>query len=120
MLLLLKISLGAFILSIVVSVTAFAQKPELVVQTGHANLIQFVAFSHDGKTLASASLNDKAIKLGVVATGRELRALTGHSEGVNTVAFSPDDRILASGSSDKTIKFWEVATGRELRALSAQ
>ncbi len=120
MLLLLKISSGALILSIVVSVTAFAQKPELVVQTGHANSIQFVAFSHDGKTLASASLNDKTIKLWHVSTGRELRALTGHSEGVNTVAFSPDDRILASGSHDKTIKFWEVATGRELRALSAQ
>ncbi len=45
-----------------------AQKPELIVQTGHSSTINSVAFSHDGKTLASGSV-DNTIKLWDVATG---------------------------------------------------
>src|SRR5215216_2774263 len=77
-----------------------AQKPELVVQTGHNDPITSLAFSLDGKTLASGS-NDDTIKLWDVATGRELRTLAGHARGVTSVAFSPDRRTLASGGDDK-------------------
>src|SRR6267142_1723959 len=93
-----------------------AQKPELVVQTGHSDLISFVAFSSDGQVLASSSY-DKTIKLWEVATGREIRTLEGHSAPVKTIAVSNDGKMLASGSYDRTIKLWDTSRGQELRTL---
>ena len=75
--------------------------------TGHSEVVRSVAYSPDGRYLASGS-QDKTIKIWEVATGNELRTLTGHSETVFSVAYSPDGRYLASGSADKTIKIWRV------------
>ena len=123
------------------SLTASAQKPELVVQTGHSAAVRSVAFSHDGRTLASGS-SYGTIKLWDVRNARELRtlkhkshsivmaaapnltserdlpSLAGQSEMIRSVAFSPDDRMLASAILD--IKLWDVARGNELRTLSGQ
>ncbi|MFN6275813.1 MAG: protein kinase domain-containing protein [Microcystis sp.] len=85
--------------------------------TGHSNVVWSVAYSPDGRYLASGSW-DKTIKIWEVATGKQLRTLTGHSDWVNLVVYSPDGRYLASGSYDKTIKIWEVATGKQLRTLN--
>jgi WD40 repeat protein len=81
-------------------------------------MVNCLAFSPDGKTLASGS-SDATIKLWDVATGKEQATLKGHKAGVICVAFSPDGKTLASGSNrdDTTIKLWDVATGKEQATL---
>ena len=77
---------------------------------GHSDSIMSIAFSPDGKRLASGSA-DKTIKVWDTQTGALKQTLTGHSNGVHSLEFSPDGRTLASGSDDKTIKLWEAQTG---------
>jgi WD40 repeat protein len=75
---------------------------------GHSNFVTSVAFSSDGKTLASGSA-DATIILWDMATRQRLgEPLTGHSNWVTNVAFSPDGKTLASGSWDNTIILWDV------------
>ena len=67
-----------------------------------------VAFSPDGKTLASGS-DDNDIILWDVARRQPLgEPLKGHQRDVTSVAFSPDGQTLASGSQDKTVRLWDI------------
>ncbi|GKZ39322.1 hypothetical protein AbraIFM66950_012289, partial [Aspergillus brasiliensis] len=84
---------------------------------GHSSTVRSVAFSPDGRTLASAS-DDQIIKLWNTAMGVKQRTLTGHSDTVWSVAFSPDGHTLASASHDHTIKLWDTATDIEQRTLT--
>jgi len=92
------------------------EKPELTLQVGHAAEATSIAFSPDGKLLASGS-EDATAKLWDTNTGAEVRPLAGHTGAVNGVAFSPDGALLATASDDTTVRLWDVSTGREVRVM---
>jgi len=80
----------------------------------------YVAFSPDGRTLATGIRGDNpaapgVLKLWDVATGVQQAAMTGHASGISAVAFSPDGRTVATGGLDNTVRVWDVET-RALRS----
>src|SRR5258708_2132509 len=81
-------------------------------------MVEDVAFSPDGQTLALAS-RVGTVQLWDVGSGELVEPLKGHSSAVLAVAFSPDGRTLASGSVDQTVRLWNVATRRELMQLDS-
>jgi len=89
-------------------------KPALVIQNGHTREVNSIAFSPDGKVLASGSF-DNSIKLWDISTGRLIRSLEKHG-AVCALAFSLGG-ILAAGGY-KTIRVWEINSGRLLVSIS--
>jgi WD40 repeat protein len=82
----------------------------------HTYWVNSVAFSPDGKRLATASYNHMA-KIWDADSGQEVLTLRGHSNNVNSVAFSPDGKRLATASNDNTAKIWDAASGHEVLTL---
>jgi hypothetical protein len=82
----------------------------------HQDLVHAVAFSPDGRTLATCGY-DRLIHLWDVESGKLLRSLKEHSDAVYGVAFSPDGTLLASGAADRAVKVFRVADGKLLYTL---
>lgn len=88
----------------------------LQVLRGHADGVNYLAFSHDGKLLASAS-QDKTIALWDPIAGRVLRTMTRHNAPVNVVLFSEDDQQLISIGDDRTVRVWRTADGIQISQI---
>ena len=73
----------------------------------HTDLVRSLAYSPDGRWLASASF-DRTLILWETAAGMPRRSLRGHTHWVTAVAFSKDSRIVVSASHDESLKLWSV------------
>src|SRR6266566_4774023 len=84
--------------------------------SGHSNWVWSVAWSPDGKSIASAG-GDKTVQVWNAAGGQHMYTYKGHTGNVYSVAWSPDGRLIASASSDGTVQIWFPANGNLLYTL---
>ena len=92
-------------------------EPEIRFQLGHSSFVVSVAWSPNGKHIASGS-HDHSVKIWDYASGKELLTLSGHSSFVYSVAWSPDGKHIASESLDNSVKIWDAPNGNEVCTLS--
>ena len=95
---------------------ALVASPVRAVLRGHDEWVLRVAWSPDGRRLATAS-SDRTARIWDPHIGRQLTLLRGHGGEVRGTAWSPDGRRLATASLDGTVRIWDIETGSALTLL---
>jgi hypothetical protein len=86
------------------------------VLNGHSDDVRGVAWSPDGRRLATSS-NDRTVRIWGTDNENELAVLHGHEGWVTGVAWSPGGQRLATASGDHTARIWDADSGAELIVL---
>lgn len=105
---------GAFGEIVIFDATTGAKRGSL---EGHRDYVYHVAFSDDGKRLASCGY-DKLIRVWDTTTGKATGVLKEHTEAVYAVAFSSDGKLLASAAADRSVKIWDLESGTRLYTIT--
>jgi WD40 repeat protein len=90
---------------------------ELATLRGGTGALAGLAFSPDGRRLATASYDGQAVTIWDAENAQNPLTMWGHTSGVRRVAISPDGQRLASASDDRTVKIWDRTTGQMLLTL---
>jgi WD40 repeat protein len=86
----------------------------------HRGAVRAVAYSPDGKWIASAG-DDAMIRLRSAENSQLVRVLAGHDRAIHSLSWSPDGKFLASAGRflDDSARIWEASTGRQLCRIKA-
>jgi len=87
--------------------------------SGHSAAVTSIAWSPDGKYLATGSWDNTAI-IWNAATGEQVRQLTGHRRFIASISWSPDGSRLATASWDDMVRIWDVSDGMVLATLHGE
>ena len=101
-----------------VSIHEVEQFSETAVFRGHVGNVTSLAWSPDGRYLASGASNDSVIHVWDVTNSVEAYTLRGHEGWIRNVIFSPDGKRLASGSTDLSVRIWDTASQRTIYTLT--
>lgn len=94
-------------------------RSERITFKGHNAAVTNVAYSTDGKRLASASY-DQTVKVWDTTSGEVIHTLKGHTGMVWSLAFSPDGKRLVSAGWDREARVWDTNSAQELRKISGR
>jgi WD40 repeat protein len=84
--------------------------------TGHGSQVYAVAWSPDGRYIATGSA-DRTARIWDAASGTSKVILTRHRREIHDVAWGPDGARLATAGADATVRLWDPRSGRELHVL---
>jgi WD40 repeat protein len=109
--------LNATLHSEVIRIHDFQTGNVVALLKGHTNVVESLAFSPDGRYLASGS-GDNTVRVWDVATKEAVHVLSGHQDDIYAVAFSPDSQRVVSSGLDKTLRLWDVSSGQLLKEMT--